>query len=131
MRIDGGIVWVDVWMYGCMDVWMYVWMYGCMDVWMCGCMDVWMYGCVLYHPPSILTLTHSLRSFVASPVKSYGVNARVIFVGGFTPPYWFIERSYRRRGAEPPVFASSNCSVLYIERAIIQHINPKIVYHNA
>ena len=55
-----------------------------MDVWMYGCMDVWVD--VLYHPPSILTLTHSLRSFVASPVKSYGVNARVIFVGGFTPP---------------------------------------------
>jgi hypothetical protein len=24
------------------------------------------------NPPSIFTLTHSLRSFVASPVKSYG-----------------------------------------------------------
>ena len=76
---------------------------------MCGCVDVWMCGCVLYHPPSIITLTHSLahfvrslRSFVASPVHSYGVNARVIFVVGGLPPYWFIERSYRRLVAEPP-----------------------------
>ena len=37
--------------------------------------------CVCVIPPSILTLTHSLHSFVLSPVKSYGINAGVrIFV---------------------------------------------------
>jgi hypothetical protein len=58
-------------------------MCGCVDVWMCGCVDVWM--CMLYHPPSILTLTHSLRSFVASPVKSYGGVPGSCFVGGSPP----------------------------------------------
>jgi hypothetical protein len=87
--MDGGIVWVDVWMCGCVDVWM------------CGCVDVWMCGCVLYHLPSIITLTHSLRSFVASPVKSYGGGARVCFMGRVRP-LWSIERSYRRWGAVPP-----------------------------
>jgi hypothetical protein len=64
---------------------------------------VWMCVCLLYHPPSILTLTHSLRSFVASLVKSYGVNARVCFMGRVRP-HWSIERSYRRWGAVPPEF---------------------------
>ena len=65
--------------------------------------------CILcvYHPPSIFTLTHSLRSFVASPVKSYGVNAGVVFCRGVCAPYWFIERSSRRWGAVPPEFPPS------------------------
>ena len=59
--------------------------------------------CILcvYHLPSIFTLTHSLRSFAASPVQSYGGNARFIFYGGL-PPLWSIERSSRRWGAVPP-----------------------------
>ena len=79
MRIDGGIVWVDVWMGVCVGGCGWVCVDGC--VWVGVCVD----GCVLYHPPSILTLTHSLRSFVASPVKSYGVNAGVCFWGACAP----------------------------------------------
>ena len=71
------------------------WMCGCVG----GCVDVWVD--VVYHPPSIITLTHSLTrslrsfvcSFVASPVQSYGVNAGVVFCRGVCAPYWFIERS--------------------------------------
>jgi hypothetical protein len=79
------------------------------------------YSAVNYHSYSF---TRSLRSFVcsfvASPVHSYGVNARVIFVvgglppllvyrtkfpslGGGPPPYWSIERSFRRLVADPPL----------------------------
>ena len=35
-------VWMDVWMYGCMDV--------CMDVWMNGSMDRWMHACMYVYP---------------------------------------------------------------------------------
>jgi len=59
-------------------------------------------------PPSIITLTHSLahfvRSFVHSLLRRSSLTADpwVIFVGGL-PPYWSIERSFRRWGAEPPL----------------------------
>jgi hypothetical protein len=71
------------------------WMCGCVG----GCVDVWVD--VVYHPPSIITLTHSLRSFVASPVQSYGVNAGVVFCRGVCAPYWFIERSSAVGGRYP------------------------------
>jgi hypothetical protein len=66
---------------------------------MCMCMCVCVY---VYHPPSIFTLTHSLRSFVASPVQSYGGGARGRILSGRVCPYWFIERSSAVGGAEPP-----------------------------
>ena len=56
-------------------------------------------------PPSIFTL-------YASPVKSYGGDAGVVFFCGAEPPgrspLWFIERSSRRWGAEPPAVGGRN-----------------------
>jgi len=59
-----------------------------------------MCGCVLYHLPSILTLTHSLRSFVASPVKSYGGGARVMFCASLEDMVDFSGVSVNERVAE-------------------------------
>ena len=41
-----GLMYLYVWMDGCMDVWMDIWMDGWMDGWMHGCMDAWMHGCM-------------------------------------------------------------------------------------
>jgi hypothetical protein len=93
------------------------------DVWVCGCMVCWDTGLLLFRRPySLTSFIHSasLRSFTpfASPVKSDGcapppppffcyfqVSVRVIVrlcCGWGRSPRWFIERSCRRRGAEPP-----------------------------
>ena len=63
----------------------------------CGCVSVWVCkSAVNIHSYSLATLVR------ASPVKSYGVNAGVVFCRGVCAPYWFIERSSRRWGAVPP-----------------------------
>ena len=53
-------------------------------------------------PPSIFTLTQSLRSFAASPVQSYGGGARGRILSGRMRPLLVYRTKFRRWGAEPP-----------------------------
>jgi hypothetical protein len=71
----------------------------------CVCVCVCIKSSVNIHSYSLThSLTSFVRSFVLSPVKSYGVNAGMCFMGRVRP-LWSIERSSRRWGAVPPEFA--------------------------